>query len=102
MSSNAVKWFLLFATKRQWRENSRLEDIEGGLEWVKKNCHEIGIQSLAMPALGCGLGNLNWSEVGPVMCRYLHNIGIPVAIYLPREHQIDSKYLTNDYLLGRS
>jgi O-acetyl-ADP-ribose deacetylase (regulator of RNase III) len=102
VSSNAVKWFLLFATKRQWRENSRLEDIEGGLEWVRNNCHEIGIQSLAMPALGCGLGNLNWSEVGPLMCRYLHNIGIPVAIYLPREHQIDSKYLTNDYLLNRS
>ncbi|MEH1913421.1 DarT ssDNA thymidine ADP-ribosyltransferase family protein [Nostoc sp.] len=102
VTSNAVKWFLSFATKRQWRDNSRLEDIEGGLDWVRNNCHEIGIQSLAMPALGCGLGNLNWSEVGPVMCRYLHNIGIPVAIYLPREHQIDSKYLTNDYLLSRS
>jgi hypothetical protein len=101
VSSNAVKWFLLFATKRQWRENSRLEDIEGGLDWVRKNCHDIGIQSLAMPALGCGLGNLNWAEVGPLMCSYLHNIGIPVAIYLPREHQIDSKYLTNDYLLNR-
>ncbi|MEH2467533.1 DarT ssDNA thymidine ADP-ribosyltransferase family protein [Nostoc sp.] len=102
VSSNAVKWFLSFATKRQWRENSRLEDIEGGLDWVRKNCHDIGIQSLAMPALGCGLGNLNWAEVGPLMCRYLHNIGIQVAIYLPREHQIDSKYLTNDYLLNRS
>ncbi|MEH1994808.1 DarT ssDNA thymidine ADP-ribosyltransferase family protein [Nostoc sp.] len=102
VTSNAVKWFLSFATKRQWRDNSRLEDIQGGLDWVRNNCHEIGIQSLAMPALGCGLGNLNWSEVGPVMCRYLHNIGIPVAIYLPREHQIDSKYLTNDYLLSRS
>lgn len=102
VSSNAVKWFLSFATKRQWRENSRLEDIEGGLDWVRKNCHDIGIQSLAMPALGCGLGNLNWAEVGPLMCSYLHNIGIQVAIYLPREHQIDSKYLTNDYLLNRS
>ena len=28
---NSVKWFLLFATKRRWRENSRLDDIEGGL-----------------------------------------------------------------------
>ncbi|MEH2297218.1 macro domain-containing protein [Nostoc sp.] len=74
VSSNAVKWFLSFATKRQWRENSRLEDIEGGLDWVRKNCHDIGIQSLAMPALGCGLGNLNWAEVGPLMCRSLHNI----------------------------
>lgn len=96
---NSVKWFLFFATKRKWRENSHLEDIECGLDWVRKNCHDVRIQSLAMPALGCGLGNLNWSDVGPLMCRYLHNIGIQVAIYLPREHQINSNYLTNEFLL---
>lgn len=101
MTANAVKWFLLFSTKRQWRENSRLDDIESSLDWVRKNYHALGIQSLAMPALGCGLGNLDWSDVGPIMCRYLHNIGIPVAIYLPREHQIDSQYLTNNYLLNQ-
>ena len=33
---NAVKWFLLFATKRKWRENSRLDDIEGGLILVPR------------------------------------------------------------------
>jgi len=99
---NAVKWFLLFATKRKWREDSRLEDIEGGLEWVKKNFQAEGIQSLAMPALGCGLGNLDWADVGPLMCRYLHGIGIPVAIYLPRERKIDGQYLQESYLLPYS
>ncbi|MBD2579284.1 DarT ssDNA thymidine ADP-ribosyltransferase family protein [Oscillatoria sp. FACHB-1406] len=96
---NSVKWFLFFVTKRNWRENSRLEDIESGLAWLQKKSVEVGIQSLAMPALGCGLGNLSWREVGPVMCRYLHNIGIPVAIYLPREHEIDPMYLTQEFLL---
>lgn len=99
-TSNAVKWFLLFATKRRWRENSRLDDIEGGLDWVKRNFEEEGIQSLAMPALGCGLGNLEWTDVGPLMCRYLHGIGIQVAIYLPRERKIDPQYLTESYLLA--
>ena len=94
---NSVKWFLLFATKRHWRENSRLEDIEGGLDWVKNNFKKSGIQSLAMPALGCGLGGLEWRDVGRLMCRYLHDIGISVAIYLPREHSIDRQYLTADY-----
>jgi hypothetical protein len=98
-NANSVKWFLLFATKRKWRDNSSLEDIEGGLDWVRNNYHNIGIKSLAMPALGCGLGNLTWNEVGPLMCRYLHDIRIPVAIYLPRENQIDSRYLTNEFLL---
>ena len=97
---NAVKWFLLFATKRKWRENSRLDDIESGLDWVKRNYKKEEIQSLAMPALGCGLGNLSWADVGPLMCKYLHGIEIQVAIYLPREHKIDPQYLTESYLLA--
>ncbi len=96
---NAVKWFLLFATKRKWRENSRLEDIEGGLDWVRRNFKKQDIQSLAMPALGCGLGGLDWKDVGPLMCKYLHGIGISVAIYLPRERTIPQEYLTPSHLL---
>ena len=97
---NAVKWFLLFATKRKWREDSRLEDIEGGLDWVRHNFQAQGIQSLAMPALGCGLGGLDWKDVGPLMCKYLHGIDIPVAIYLPREKTIPQQYLTESHLLS--
>lgn len=96
---NAVKWFLLFATKRKWRENSRIDDIEGGLSWFQDNFHAEGVQSIALPALGCGLGGLSWTDVGPLMCRYLNGIGIDVAIYLPRERGIDRSYLSEDFLL---
>jgi hypothetical protein len=96
---NAVKWFLLFATKRKWRDDSRLDDIEAGLAWFRKNFEAEGVRSIALPALGCGLGNLDWADVGPLMCRYLHDIGIDVAIYLPRERAIDRKLLSDEYLL---
>lgn len=98
-TQNAVKWFLLFPTKRNWRNDSRLDDIEGGLAWIRKNYKLKKIESLAMPALGCGLGNLSWADVGPLMCKYLHGIDIPVAIYLPRERKIDEQYLEASYLL---
>lgn len=101
ITPNAVKWFLLFATKRHWKDNSRLDDIEGGLAWVRDNFQKEGIQSLAMPALGCGLGGLHWKEVGPLMCKSLHGIGMSVAIYLPREHQIETQYKTASHLLSR-
>ena len=96
---NPVKWFLLFATKRHWRTPSRLEDIESGLKWIQTNFQEAKIQSLAMPALGCSLGGLSWREVAPLMCKYLHGIGIPIEIYLPREHLVEAQYLTESYLL---
>ena len=99
---NAAKWFLLFATKRRWQENSRLEDIEAGLEWFRRNFEKEKIKSVAFPALGCGLGGLPWSDVGPpLMCRKLHDIGITVVIYLPQETEIIKEYLLETYLLKR-
>ncbi len=56
---------------------------------VSRPCHNV---SIALPALECGLGGLEWSSVGPLICRYLHGIGIDVAIYLPRERLIDRKF----------
>lgn len=101
VTSNAVKWFLLFATKRRWREDSRLDDIESGLQWCRDKLILEGVQSIALPALGCGLGGLEWEVVGPLMCRYLHGIGIDVAIYLPRERAIDKNFLTESFLMQK-
>jgi O-acetyl-ADP-ribose deacetylase (regulator of RNase III) len=97
---NGLRWFLLFPTKRHWRENSRLDDIEQGLIWLLKNYKKEKITSLSLPALGCGLGQLKWSEVGPLMCKYLSQMDIAVKIYLPREDNIQkAKYLSKEFLL---
>lgn len=98
---NGVKWFLLFATKRHWRDNSDLQGIDEGLRWLAENGRAEGITSIALPALGCGLGGLDWKDVGPVMCRHLARLGIPVAVYLPREKEIPQEFLSAEYLLGR-
>jgi len=100
---NDERWFLLFATKAHWRNPSRLEYLEGGLQWLLENAGKEKIKSLAMPALGCGLGGLPWHRVGPVMCRYLHKLNIDCEIYLPRETakripgaQLSAKFLLMD------
>lgn len=98
---NNVKWFLLFATKNHWRRNSDLLGIIQGLEWIQENANSLGIQSLAIPALGCGLGNLNWKDVGPIMCQHLHKLNMRIIIYLPREGTIPEEYLKPDYLLAK-
>lgn len=97
---NPTKWFLLFATKRHWRANSRIEDIENGLKWLQKNVKKEGIESLAMSALGCALGKLHWADVAPLICKHLHDPGIPVEIYLPREYPIQPEHLTESHLLS--
>jgi O-acetyl-ADP-ribose deacetylase (regulator of RNase III) len=99
-NADAEKWFLLFATKKHWRERSDITGIEEGLQWIQRNHNREGIQSLAVPALGCGLGWLKWRDVGPLLCRYLSALDIQVAIYLPREEKVPEELLSKDFLLG--
>jgi O-acetyl-ADP-ribose deacetylase (regulator of RNase III)/uncharacterized protein YwgA len=76
-------WILVFPTKEHWRSVSRLADIEAGLEHLKLNYRTWGITSLAVPPLGCGLGQLEWEVVGPTMYRHLAELDIPVQLYAP-------------------
>lgn len=99
-NGNAEKWFLLFPTKRNWKEPADINGIEEGLKWLVDNYVNEGIKSLAIPALGCGLGRLDWSKVGLLMCRYLKTLNIPVAIYLPTEKKIPKEFLSQDFLLS--
>lgn len=97
---NNRTWFLLFATKDDWRNPASKEGIVNGLEWLLKNYEKEGITSIAMPALGCGLGWLEWSEMGPILCQYLSKMRIPVQIYLPAERPVPEDQLTTSFLLG--
>ncbi len=87
---NAIRWFLLFATKDDWRYPSRMEYIEKGMLWLEKNYKKEEITSIALPALGCGLGGLEWGTVGPLMCSVLSRLDINSEIYLPTKSEIDS------------
>ncbi len=76
---------LNFPTKRHWRDGSLLQDIEDGLKHLASSYEKLGIQSIAMPALGCGLGGLKWSEVQPLIVKYLGNIpDLDVYVYEPQ------------------
>jgi uncharacterized protein YwgA/O-acetyl-ADP-ribose deacetylase (regulator of RNase III) len=76
-------WVLNFPTKDHWRSVSKLSDIIKGLEYLKAHYREWGIESLAVPPLGCGNGGLEWRVVGPTLYRYLSDLDIPVELYAP-------------------
>lgn len=99
-NENLEKWFLLFPTKRHWRERADIHGIEAGLQLLTNNYSKDKIKSLAIPALGCGLGGLEWREVGPLMCRYLKSLDIPVMLYLPIEREIKVDLLSKEFLLS--
>ncbi len=75
-------WILLFPTKINWRNPSKIEYLEDGLKKFVSTYAEKGITSIAFPKLGCGNGELSWDDVKPVMERYLKPLPISVYIYV--------------------
>ena len=59
------RYIINFPTKRHWRGQSRMDDIESGLKALAQEIKERNIRSIALPPLGSDLGGLHWGEVRP-------------------------------------
>jgi O-acetyl-ADP-ribose deacetylase (regulator of RNase III) len=59
------RYIVNFPTKRHWRDDSQLEDIDAGLTALVEEINTRNIRSIAIPPLGCGLGGLKWTDVRP-------------------------------------
>ena len=79
------RYIVNFPTKRHWRGNSRIEDIEAGLQDLVEAIHTRGIRSIALPPLGSGLGGLEWSDVRPRIEKALYGFNdLEVVVFEPR------------------
>ncbi|WP_406125124.1 macro domain-containing protein [Streptomyces canus] len=77
-----------FPTKGHWRSVSKLEDIKAGLDFLIDQYREWGVKSIAVPPLGCGNGQLEWSVVGPVLVERLEKLDVPVELYAPFDFDV--------------
>lgn len=62
-----------FPTKDDWRNPSQLDYIEFGMEALVDLVRRFRIGSIGIPALGCGLGGLNWDDVRSIIERHASN-----------------------------
>lgn len=82
------KWVLNFPTKKHWRSPSRVEYVDAGLQKFVKRYSDLGIHSIAFPALGCGNGQLDFAtQVQPLMEKHLGPLPIEIFIHPGRETQ---------------
>lgn len=87
------QWVLNFATKKHWRNPSKLEYVRDGLIEFRNKFEAVGIREVAFPRLGCGNGGLDWRDVRPLMVEQLRDL--PITIYIhdfeknigPPEHE---------------
>jgi len=78
------RWIINFPTKAHWRNPSKLQWIQSGLQDLKRVIQEKGIKSIALPALGSGNGKLNWHDVRPLIEASLGDLpDVEIIVYEP-------------------
>lgn len=84
-SLNKKQYFIFFPTKQHWKNNSQISWILSGLtnllDQIKNNKN---IKSLAIPKLGCGLGQIDWNVLRPQIINIFNSyeIELNVEIYI--------------------
>ena len=73
-----------FPTKEHWKNSSKLEYIYSGLTDLRRVIVEERFFSIAIPALGCGLGGLDWLDVKNAIQDELKDMeNVAISVYRP-------------------
>lgn len=78
-------WIINFPTKRDWQDRSRYEDIRSGLDALRTYLREQGPISVALPALGCGHGGLDWNLVSAMIKDKLGDLEARILVFEPQD-----------------
>lgn len=79
------RYLISVATKDHWQDPSDLRWIETGLINLRELIEKQNIKSIAVPALGCGLGGLPWGPVYQLTQKHLGNLkNTHVRLYPPQ------------------
>jgi O-acetyl-ADP-ribose deacetylase (regulator of RNase III) len=92
---------ILVITKQHWRSNSKIEWVAAGMRLIhsliegkltgKVDAGHEGLRhreldGIAIPALGCGAGQLSWKRILPIITQYTGDFtALDVEIYPPKE-----------------
>ena len=75
-----------FPTKSDWRNPSQTQYIKIGLLSLRELIKNQNIKSVAIPALGCGKGQLQWPEIKQLIIEVLSECSnVNIKVYEPIE-----------------
>lgn len=82
-------WIINFPTKRDWKDPSSYEDIEAGLDALREYLADKKGVSVALPALGCGRGGLDWATVSALVREKLEGLEARIYVFEPAAQETE-------------
>lgn len=80
-----TKFIINFPTKNHWKEKSKIEYLQEGLDDLVSIVRKFNIKSIAMPPLGCGNGGLEWRVIRPLIEEKLISLkDVNILLYEPK------------------
>jgi len=70
-------------TKDHWKQPSEYEYVEKGLRWLHDFVEKRGKVRVALPALGCGHGGLDWPRVQKMIEAALGDLTAEIIVFEP-------------------
>jgi O-acetyl-ADP-ribose deacetylase (regulator of RNase III) len=82
--ASGPRWVVNFPTKQHWRQPSQLRWVCDGLVDLRRFITEHRVRTIAVPALGAGLGGLAWSDVrGAIESALAELDDVQITVYEP-------------------
>ena len=71
---------LTFPVKHHWHQHAELDLIERSTQELVAKANHLAYHRVALPRVGCGNGGLDWTDVLPILERYLDDRFILVSL----------------------
>ncbi|MFB6231038.1 MAG: macro domain-containing protein [Salinibacter sp.] len=86
------RYILNVATKAHWSGTSKLSQIDAGVATLVQEAKARDLASLALPALGCGGGGLDWTDVRPLIESHFASLAsTQVLLFAPSDVRVATR-----------
>jgi O-acetyl-ADP-ribose deacetylase (regulator of RNase III) len=83
-ASGGPRYVINLATIDHWTDRSSLETVASGLDALVRAIDDRGIDSVALPPIGCGYGGLDWADVrAAIEARFEGRSDVRAVVYPP-------------------
>lgn len=82
---NDKRFAFYLVTKDRYYNKPTYKALRDALAMLRWKCKWLGIQTLAMPRIGCGLDKLEWSKVEHILVDIFKYSGITLKVYFLKE-----------------